>query len=59
MARPNIIGPVLSIAVVAVIIYLIYSNTRQTHSEKSLKISVAEAKERNGNNNKDSCTETS
>ena len=46
MARPNIIGPVLSIAVVAVIIYLIYSNTRQTHSEKSLKISVAEAKAR-------------
>ena len=46
MARPNIIGPVLSIEVVAVIIYLIYSNTRQTHSEKSLKISVAEAKAR-------------
>jgi rhodanese-related sulfurtransferase len=42
----NIIGPILSIAVVAVVIYLIYSNTRHTSSEKSLRISVAEAKAR-------------
>lgn len=46
MARPNIIGPVLSIVVVAVIIYLIYSNTRDAHSYPSLRISVAEAKAR-------------
>jgi hypothetical protein len=42
----NIIGPILSIAIVSVIIYLVYSNTIQTPSELSLKISVAEARSR-------------
>lgn len=46
MARPNIIGPVLSIVVVAVIIYLIYSTTSNARSHISLRISVAEAKAR-------------
>jgi hypothetical protein len=44
----NIIGPILSIAVIAVIIYLVYSNTAVSNkkSEPSLKISVAEARSR-------------
>jgi rhodanese-related sulfurtransferase len=48
MARRNIIGPILSIAVIAVIVYLVYSNTTFTNknSEPSLKISVAEARSR-------------
>ena len=51
MARRNIIGPILSIAVIAVIagiVYLIYSNTAVSNkkSEPSLKISVAEARSR-------------
>ena len=46
MAKRNIIGPVLSITVISVIVYLVYSNTIQTHSELSLKISVAEARSR-------------
>ena len=46
--RRNIIGPILSIAVIAVIVYLVYSNTAVSNkkSEPSLKISVAEAKAR-------------
>ena len=46
MAKRNIIGPILSITVIAVIVYLVYSNTIQTHSELSLKISVTEARSR-------------
>ena len=46
MARSNIIGPVLSIVVISVIVYLVYSNTSQTTSERSLRISVAEARSR-------------
>jgi hypothetical protein len=48
MAKRNIIGPILSIVVVAVIIYLVYSNTAISNkkSESSLKISVAEARSR-------------
>ena len=48
MAKRNIIGPILSIVVVAVIIYLFYSNTAISNkkSESSLKISVAEARSR-------------
>lgn len=44
----NIIGPILSIAVIAVIVYLIYSNTAVSNkkSEPSLKISVIEARSR-------------
>ena len=44
----NIIGPILSIAVITVIVYLVYSNTTFTNkkSELSLKISVAEARSR-------------
>ena len=43
---PNIIGPVLSIVVISIIVYLVYSNTIQNPSEISLKISVAEARSR-------------
>ena len=48
MARRNIIGPILSIAVIAIIIYLVYSNTTISNrkSEPSLKIGVAEARSR-------------
>jgi len=44
----NIIGPILSIVVIAVIVYLIYSNTAVSNkkSEPSLKISVIEARSR-------------
>jgi rhodanese-related sulfurtransferase len=44
----NIIGPILSIAVLAIIVYLIYSNTTLTkrNSEPSLKINVVEARSR-------------
>ena len=48
MARRNIIGPILSIAVIAVIVFLVYSNTTTSNrnSEPSLKISVVEARSR-------------
>jgi len=42
----NIIGPVLSIVIVSVIVYLVYSNTIQSPFERSLKISVVEARSR-------------
>ena len=48
MAKRNIIGPILSIAVIVVIVFLVYSNTTVSNkkSEPSLKISVAEARSR-------------
>ena len=42
----NITGLILSIAIIGVIVYLVYFNTKQSPSELSLKISVAEAKSR-------------
>ena len=42
----NIIGPILSIVIIAVILYLVYFNTKQSPFELSLKISVAEARSR-------------
>jgi phage shock protein E len=47
MAKTTKIGPILTILIIAVIVYLVYTYyTRPSTYEKSLKISVAEARSR-------------